>query len=360
MDASDRVAEAVAIDGDRIVAVGSNNEVQRLAGPRTKVLDLGGRTLIPGLGDAHNHAIRGGQTYRFETYWYDVTSLAAALYALKEAAHRKGPGKWVAVAGSWAPEQFDENLTPTSADLTAAVPDNPAYIQYLYDYAVVNARGVAALGLDLKDAPIPGIEIERGIDGRPTGKLFGNIGSFSALFARIAASGDEERKQSLAAYFAALNARGVTSIVDAAGGGSGAAVYDPLFALHGEGKLTLRVAYRVSAQAPGNEAAWYSNVLSYMPPRFGDAKLRFLGLGEIVVFKANDGVRMTPGFDAQNDGREELYKVAVMAARRKYPLEIHAYTDDASSSASLRPSTSGTSAGASLTSTVVPARRSSE
>ena len=329
MDASDRVAEAVAIDGDRIVAVGSNNEVQRLAGPRTKVLDLGGRTLIPGLSDAHNHAIRGGQTYRFETYWYDATSLAEALYALKETGRTKGPGKWVTVAGSWAPEQFDENRAPTSADLTAALPDNPAYIQYLYDYAIVNARGLSALGLDQKDTSIAGIEIERDKEGLPTGKLFGNIGSFSGLFARIAASSDEERKHSLAAYFAALNARGVTSIVDAAGGGSGAAVYDPLFALHGDGKLTLRVAYRVSAQAPGNEAAWYSNVLSYMPPRFGDAKLRFLGLGEIVVFKANDGVRMAPGFDAQSDGKEELYKVAVMASRRKYPLEIHAYTDDA-------------------------------
>jgi predicted amidohydrolase YtcJ len=329
MDASDRMAQAVAIDGDRIVAVGSNDEVKRLAGSRTRLLDLEGRTVIPGLGDAHNHAIRGGQTYRFETYWYDVTTLAVALEVLKEAAAKKGPGKWVAVAGSWAPEQFRENRAPTFDDLTAALPDNPAYVQYLYDYAVVNARGVAALGLDKRDASIPGIEIERDADGRPTGKLFGNIGSFSGLFARIAASGDEERKQSLASYFAALNGRGVTSLVDAAGGGSGAAVYDPLFALHGEGKLTLRVAYRVSAQTPGNEAAWYSSVLSYLPPRFGDAKLRFLGLGEIVVFKANDGVRMSPGFDAQNDGREELYKVAVMAARRKYPLEIHAYTDDA-------------------------------
>ena len=329
MDASDRVAEAVAIDADRIVAVGSNTDVRRLAGPQTRVLDIGGRTVIPGLGDAHNHAIRGGQTYRFETYWYDVTTLAEALEVLKEAAGRKGPGKWVAVAGSWAPEQFKENRAPTSDDLTGALPDNPAYIQYLYDYAVVNARGVAALGLDKRDASMPGIEIERETDGRPTGKLFGNIGSFSALFARISASGDEERKQSLASYFAALNARGVTAIVDAAGGGSGGAVYDPLFALYREGKLTLRVAYRVSAQTPGNEAAWYSTVLSYMPPRFGDAKLRFLGLGEIIVFKANDGVRMAPGFDAPNDGREELYKVAVMAARRNYPLEIHAYTDDA-------------------------------
>lgn len=329
VDASDRVAEAIAIDGDRIVAVGSNNEIQKLTGPRTKVLDLGGRTVIPGLGDAHTHAIRGGQSYRFETYWYDVPSLAVGLEVLKETAAKKGPGKWVAVAGSWAPEQFKENRAPTFDDLTAALPDNPAYVQYLYDYAVVNARGLAALGLDKPDASIPGIEIERGTDGRPTGKLVGNIGSFSGLFSRVAASGDEERKESLASYFSALNARGVTSVVDAAGGGSGGAVYDPLFALHREGKLTLRVTYRVSAQTPGNEAAWYSNVLSYLPPRFGDAKLRFLGLGEILVFKANDGVRMAPGFDAQNDGREELYKVAVMAARRKYPLEIHAYTNDA-------------------------------
>src|SRR5258708_20288171 len=117
MDASDRVAEAIAIAGDRIVAVGSNNEVQRLAGPRTKVLDLGGRTLIPGLGDAHNHAIRGGQTYRFETYWYDAKSLADALYALKESGRRKGAGKWVTVAASWAPEPFEKNPPPTPAPL---------------------------------------------------------------------------------------------------------------------------------------------------------------------------------------------------------------------------------------------------
>jgi len=92
MDASDRVVQAVAIDGDRIVAVGSNDEVQRLAGPRTKVLDLGGRTVIPGLGDAHTHAIRGGQTYRFETYWYDVTTLAV-LGGSQRGGSEEGAGK---------------------------------------------------------------------------------------------------------------------------------------------------------------------------------------------------------------------------------------------------------------------------
>jgi predicted amidohydrolase YtcJ len=57
--------------------------------------------------------------------------------------------------------------------------------------------------------------------------------------------------------------------------------------------------------------------------------LKFLGLGEVIVFRVNDGVRLAPGFRAAQDGKDELYKVAMLAAHRKYPLEIHAYTDDA-------------------------------
>jgi len=109
--------------------------------------------------------------------------------------------------------------------------------------------------------------------------------------------------------------------------GFGGPVYDPLFALWSKGKLSLRVAYRVSAQTPGDEAAWLSNAVAYMPPHFGDSMLKFLGLGEILVFKANDETRLAPGFQIPDDGRDELYKVAMLAAHRKYPLEIHAYTN---------------------------------
>jgi predicted amidohydrolase YtcJ len=125
MDKSDRVAQAIAINGDRIVAVGSNAEIGKLADARTNVVNVGGRTIIPGLIDSHLHAIRGGQTYKFETYWYDVTTLDAALSELTLAAGRKGPGHWVAVAGSWAPEQFAERRAPTVADLNKALPNNP-------------------------------------------------------------------------------------------------------------------------------------------------------------------------------------------------------------------------------------------
>ena len=330
MDKTDRVAQAIAIDGNRIVAVGSNAEIKRTAGRRTKIIDVGGRTIIPGLNDTHIHAIRGGQTFTFETYWYDVATLPAALDQLISAARQRGPGKWVSVAGSWSHQQFAEKRAPTVEELNKALPDNPAYIQYLYDYALLNDKGMEALGLNKDGASIPGIEVEKNAQGKPTGKVLGNIGSFSFLFNKVsAAAKDDERKDSLAGYFSVLNSYGVTSLVDAAGGGSGAAVYDPLFALWREGRLPLRVAYRISAQTPGNEAAWYANTLTYFPPRLGDDTLKFLGLGEIVVFRMNDGVRVAPGFAAAEDGKEELYKVAVMAADRKYSLEIHAYTNDA-------------------------------
>ena len=329
MDANDRVAEAIAIDGGRIVAVGSNADIRKMAGAGTDIVDLGGRTVVPGLIDTHLHAIRGGQTYKFETYWYDAPTLEAALNQLKSAASRKGLGKWVAVAGSWAPEQFAEGRPPTVEELDTAAPDNPVYVQYLYDYALINGKGMQVLGLDKEGASIPGIEIERNGQGRPTGKVLGNIGSFSGLFAKISAPRAEEAKESLAEYFGTLSSRGVTGIVDAAGGGSGAAVYDPLFALWREGRLPLRVGYRVSAQTLGNEAAWYASVLAYLPPLLGDEMLKFIGLGEILVFKVNDGVRSAPGFKAADDGKEELFKVATLAAQRKYPLEVHAYTDDA-------------------------------
>jgi predicted amidohydrolase YtcJ len=329
MDKSDQVAQAVAISGERIVGVGSNAEIETLAGPDAHVIDVGGRTIIPGLVDTHVHAIRGGQTFRFETYWYDATTLIGALENLKATAAERGAGKWVTVAGAWSPDQFEEKRGPTVEDLNTALPNNPAYVQYLYDYALLNEKGLEALGLIKEGASIPGIEIERDAEGKPTGKLFGDVGSFSFIFNKIGTLEDDERKESLAAYLNVLNSRGVTGLVDAAGGGSGSAVYDPLFSLWRDNRLILRVSYRVSAQVPGNEAAWFANTVAYLPAHFGDSMLQFLGLGEILVFKMNDGVRLRPGFSGSEDGKEELYRVAMLAAHRKYPLEIHTYTNDA-------------------------------
>jgi len=84
-------AHAIAISGDRIAAVGSNADIRALAGPQTKVINLGGRTVIPGLTDCHTHAIRGGQTYRQETYWFDAESLHDALALISQTAQKRSP-----------------------------------------------------------------------------------------------------------------------------------------------------------------------------------------------------------------------------------------------------------------------------
>jgi predicted amidohydrolase YtcJ len=330
MDEKRPRARAIAITDDEITAVGSSRAVARLAGPDTQTVDLRGRTVIPGLVDGHTHAIRGGQTFDQETYWLDVRSLEDALARLSEAASERQPDEWVAVIGSWHPNQFREKRAPTVADLTEASPTNPVYVQYLYDYALVNEAGIEALGLNASQTPpVPGIVVERDANGQATGRLFGGIGPFNALVATLLPATFEERKDSLEHYFAALNASGVTGFIDDSAGP--ATSYETLFALSDEGRLSLRAGYRVPAQTPGNESAFFESVMAFRAPRQRGGPTPFVGMGESIVFGVNDGVRMGPGFRATPEALAELEEVATLAASRRIPLEIHAYTDDAAS-----------------------------
>src|SRR5262249_23033650 len=138
MDPGRPTARSLAIRENQIVAIGTDAEVKKLRGPHTRVMDLGGRTVIPGIVDTHIHAIRGGQGFTFESYWSEETTLVGAIDQLKREAVQRGAGKWVAVVGAWDPEQFAERRMPTVKELSEAIPDNPAYVQYLYNSAVLN------------------------------------------------------------------------------------------------------------------------------------------------------------------------------------------------------------------------------
>jgi predicted amidohydrolase YtcJ len=328
MDPQRPRASAIAITDDEITAVGSSRSVARLAGRGTQTINLRGRTVIPGLVDGHTHAIRGGQTFDQETYWLDAGSLDEALAGITEAASEREPDEWVAVIGSWHPNQFRERRPPTVADLTEASPTKPVYVQYLYDYALVNEAGIEALGLNTSTTPpVPGIVVERDANGQATGRLLGGIGPFNTLVASILPATFEERKDSLEDYFTALKASGVTGLIDDSAGP--AAAYEALFALSDEGRLPLRAAFRAPAQAPGNESAFFESLMAFRAPRERGGPTPFVGMGESIVFGVNDGVRMGPGFQATPEALAELEEVATLAASRRIPLEIHAYTDDA-------------------------------
>ena len=122
LDARSTAAQALAVSNGRVTAVGSSDEVRRLAGPATRVIDLGGRTVIPGLIDSHLHAIRAALSFSTEVNWIGARSLEEALGRIRDAARTMKPGSWLIVAGGWNVQQFKENRRPTQAELVAVAP----------------------------------------------------------------------------------------------------------------------------------------------------------------------------------------------------------------------------------------------
>ena len=112
-------ADAVAIQGGRFSAVGSESDITAQRDPDTRVIDLEGRTVIPGLIDSHIHTIRGGLNYNLELRWDGVTSLADALSMLKAQAARTPAPQWVRVVGGWSEFQFAERRMPTLEEINA-------------------------------------------------------------------------------------------------------------------------------------------------------------------------------------------------------------------------------------------------
>jgi predicted amidohydrolase YtcJ len=121
------IAQALGIRGDRIAAVGTNAAVSRLAGPATRRIDLGGRSVIPGLIDNHMHLLRAGTTWRWEVRLDGVGSRARALELLRMRANVTPPGEWIYTLGGWALEQFADDARPfTREELDQVAAAQPA------------------------------------------------------------------------------------------------------------------------------------------------------------------------------------------------------------------------------------------
>src|SRR5438552_1460781 len=132
MNARQPQAQAVAVAGGLIVAVGSDGDALSFRGPATQVIDLGGRRAIPGLNDSHLHVIRGGLNFNMELRWDGVPSLADAMRRLKEQAWRTPPPQWVRVVGGWNELQFAERRLPSIEEINAVSPETPVFILHLY------------------------------------------------------------------------------------------------------------------------------------------------------------------------------------------------------------------------------------
>lgn len=124
------IAQAVAIRGDRIVAVGTTQDIARLAGPNTRRIDLRGRAVTPGLIDHHGHYLREGSTFQEEVRWEGIETRKQALDMLRARARSEGPGVWLFNLMGWSLDQFTDDKRPfTGEELDQIAPDNPVAVQ---------------------------------------------------------------------------------------------------------------------------------------------------------------------------------------------------------------------------------------
>lgn len=145
LDRANPQASSVAIKDGQFIAVGDEAEVMRYANAATKIVDLAGRSALPGLHDSHIHLIRGGLNYNLELRWDGVPSLADALTMLREQAQRTPPPQWVRVVGGFTEHQFAEKRLPTIDEINVAAPDTPVFILHLYDRALLNRAALRAV-----------------------------------------------------------------------------------------------------------------------------------------------------------------------------------------------------------------------
>jgi predicted amidohydrolase YtcJ len=263
-------AEALAVSGDTIAAIGSSAAIRSLAGPRTRLIDLGGRTVIPGLIDSHIHAIRAGLTFTTEVQWIGVRTLAEALGRIKAKADVAPKGTWLVVAGGWTERQFAEDRRPTQAEIAAAAPDHHVFVQLFYSRVLLAAGGYEALGIARDPDVAAAITVERDPAGQPTGWLTGDARAISRLFDLLPEPTFAEKVEGTRAFLRALNRVGLTGVLDPGGYNLSLADYQPLFDVWREGGLTLRVRYSLSAPRRGNELEDFAVLTRVLPMGFGD------------------------------------------------------------------------------------------
>ena len=314
-------AQALAVRDGKIVALGDASSIRALAGPSTRVIDLGGRTVIPGLIDSHIHAIRAGLGYSTEVQWLGVRTLKEAIERLRVAAKTAPRGSWLVVAGGWTPRQFREDRLPTQAEIAAAAPNHRVYIQLLYTHVLLDPGGAAALGLADSADWAARLTPERDQEGKPTGWLAGDNRTVSDLFNLLPAPSFAQRLDGTRAFFRALNAMGITGVSDPGGYNIEIADYQPLFELWRGSALTVRVRYSLSAPRRDHELEDFKALTQTRPMGSGDDWLRFNGIGENVTwgFYNNDNPS-----DAQ---KEQLHDVLRWAVSRGMTATFHWHND---------------------------------
>src|ERR1700757_4452440 len=332
LDRGKPTASAVAIKDGVFTAVGHDQEGMKLAGPSTKVIDLRGRRVLPGLIDNHLHIIRGGLNFNMELRWDGVWSLADAMAMLKKQVAITPPPQWVRVVGGFTEHQFAEKRLPTIDELNAVAPDTPGFILHLYDRALLNGAALRAVGYTKDTLAPPAGEIVRDASGNPTGLLLAKPNA-AILYATLAEGPKlpfDYQVNSTRHFMRELNRLGVAGAIDAGGGFQNYPEdYEVIRKLSEAGQLTVRLAYNLFTQKPKDEKTDFLNWTKTSKYKQGDDYFRHNGAGEMLVFSAADFEDFRqPRPDMPPEMEHELEGVVRILVQNKWPWRLHATYDE--------------------------------
>ncbi len=332
LDRTKPVASAVAIKDGKFVAVGNDSDIVPQAGSNTRVVDLKGKPVLPGLIDNHTHVVRGGLNYNLELRWDGITSLAEAMDMLKRQVAITPAPQWVRVVGGFSENQFAEKRLPTIEELNAIAPDTPVFILHLYDRALLNAAALRVVGYTRDTPNPPGGEIVRDANGNPTGLLLAKPNA-TILYATLAKGPKlplDYQINSTRHFMRELNRLGVTGIIDAGGGFQNYPQdYEVIQKLSDANQMTVRLAYNLFTQKPKQEKADFLDWTKSVTYKQGDDYFRHNGAGEMLVYSAADfeDFRVErPDMPAQMES--ELEEVVRILAENRWPWRLHATYDE--------------------------------
>ncbi|MBM3373175.1 MAG: amidohydrolase family protein, partial [Betaproteobacteria bacterium] len=240
------MVQAIAIEDRRVIATGSNEAIRKLATPSTRLIDLRGRTVIPGLIDNHSHWIRAAE--HDELRFDGITTRAQALKLLTERVASRKPGEWIVVLGGWSEEQFkDEPRGFTRAELDRIAPNHPVALQVVYRHTYLNSAGLRAAKIDERTPDPQGGTIEKDAEGKPTGIVRG-AGGVAYVAAQVPLKDRDAWLANTRRLVTHLNSLGITAWGDAGGRGMTAQHYEPYQVLADRDELNVRVFWTTIRQ----------------------------------------------------------------------------------------------------------------
>jgi len=319
------IAQAVAIKGDRIVGVGTNQEIAQLAGTSTRRIDLMGRAVLPGLIDNHMHLLRAASTWTRELRWDGVESRKQAIEMLRSRAKAAGPGEWVYNIGGWAHQQFADDPKPfTREELDRIAPNNPVSLQESYYQVFLNSRALQALGIE-DNAPDPqGFvkgSIMRDAGGKPTGVIRGDIPATRPVAAKLPKVAPEQLEAATRSMVQDMNRAGLTSIGVP---GCNADVLEIFQKWKAQDQLNIRI-FCIDGVAGGTPEQ-VDRALGQIPKIKlfqGDSYIDNIFFGESVYGPLHDPMFALKS-DPAPDQLQQWRRMAMEIAKAGLPLHVHA------------------------------------